>query len=309
MTDVLQPIRWYLNADYLLAHKQALSGYYYWPTLIIDRDHLLPFQIIRVDTGGGAAPVPLNFTSVKLYKRGAAVTKYTELISYLTFKRYNTVTDGGRHKCNVYDGTSTIPAIPQGYHYLVITDDQKPANTWTSSEFVSSFPRYKLVFEYSNPKSINYLYQPITYKIQVESKTFVDGEISEYLEKYSDENGNESTAFHKQDIIHSCSFLADQYTYEALQFMRIFKTIYLTTETGYRSEIEVYSIDTTPVESSNHIGVILKYTIPENQMINIRETPYLYSDTQKGLSYVTDDELLRSNGVIIATHGKRIKRR
>jgi hypothetical protein len=309
MNNPAQPIMFFLNDDYLLANKQSLSGYNYIPSLIIDRDHLLPFQIIRTDTSGGGSPVPLNFTSVKLYERNAPVTKYTELLSYLSFKRYNTITDGGINKVNVYDGTSIIPPIPQGIYYLVITDDRSPVNTWTSSQFISSFPRYKLLFEYSHPKSINYLVQPVTYKIQVVSKTVNSGEVNELIEKYPDIDGNETIAYYKQDVIHSCTFFADKYMFDAISFMKMFKTIYLTTETGYRSIIQIYSIEATPIAESNHFGVVLRYTIPEEQLININETPFLLSDIQKGTSYVSDDELLRSDGKIVATHGKRIKRR
>jgi hypothetical protein len=304
MNKPAQPIMWFLNDDHLLANKQSLAGYNYLPSLLIDRTHLLPFQIMRDDTGGGASPIPLNITSVKLYKRGAPVTKYVELILYLTFKRYTTITDGGIHKVNVYDGTSTIPAITQGIHYMVATDDQ--GHTWTSSEFVSSFPRFKLIFEYSNPKSIEYMVQPVTYKIQVESKTFSSGEVAELIEKYPDEDNNETVSFHKQDVIRSCSFLADEYTYEALKFMQMFKTIYLTEETGYRSQIEVYSIEATPIAESNHYGVVFKYSVPAEQVINVTETPFLLGDTQKGTSYVTPEGGVYVGRKYIMVGGKKV---
>jgi len=321
MIDVVQPIRFYLNSDYLLAHKQQHNRYRYYPTLVIDRTHLLPFQVTRQTTGiqsQGTLYDRINIASVKLYDLD---NNYTELISYLTFKRYvdskyiggdgrTAGTTGYFTHANVYEGNNTIPAIAQGDHYLVITDDKTPANVWTSSRFRVCFPSSLVTFEYTNSRSINNVVHPTTYKIPIETVTFDSGEFSEITKKYADDIENETTNFHKIDKLYSCSLnTCDQYTLDALMFMTMNETIYVTDETGLRSEIKIHSVDSQPIAQSNHSQVTIKFWKPENQLISTSRNSHMLIDYQKGINYIPEETLLRTRDKIVTTRGKRIKKR
>ena len=321
MIDVAQPIRFYLNSDYLLVHKQQHNRYRYYPTLVIDRTHLLPFQILRKDIGADTQALynqKINIQSIKLYDLKG---KYTELVTYLTFKRYverYTNRGDGRTSrsagyfvhASVYGGGDTIPAIAQGDHFLVITDDRNPVNTWTSSRFRVCFPSSLVTFEYTNPRSIDYLVHPTTYKIPIETVTFDSSEFTEFIEKEADNIGNEITSFHKIDKLYSCIIpVCDQYVLDALKFMSMHEIIYITDETGLRNEIKIHTIDSQAIARSNHSQVIIKYWIPENQLISTARNSFTLQDYQKGASYIPEDKLLRSRGKIVTTRGKRIKKR
>jgi hypothetical protein len=332
MNDIFQPIRMYSDSAYTFAARQALNGYKYIPTVYADSTSLIPFQLLRLKSGE---------QSLELYNRQVEVTTL-QLISttggstinllsspyavnhtYYVMYPYDEVNEG-YWDAMVYRGDSTIQAIPQGKYYLYAEDDD--GNKWTGSYIIiANLSRYitfqyryietekyslinnYMVFDNSSGDGGNGFYWKMIFK----EYAFDSGEVEETTEELLREYGEPQIGFRRLEKLHTCQFLADSNTYDALLFMSKYcNDILITDETGRQRAAEIKDITPESIKHSNHMEVTIKFVYTDDKLLstNVHDAfNYANKVGENNIAEVTD--LLMSKDQKVKTHGKFIRKR
>lgn len=281
MNEILQPLRCYDALAKLLVKRHEAIGYKNIVPLIASRTTLLPFLLTCVKTD--ATENLITTCTAVNYKTSVAI----DIKSYMAFKfGLDDLTNPTKQYIS-YDGTSTIPALPQGIYYLHLasTDDE-----WFAGLFKVGFYTKVCTIEFTNSKSFGNLWTvaestQIYYKATYEAYTFDQGEYSEYSEANKNDDNVDKYTYRRIDKLRVIALLGDSDALDTLQTAKICDTIYLTDEIGNRSLIEIMDVSTTEVGQSNYLTIILKYRIKENSIISVNETQVVYFFDQTGSSH------------------------
>ena len=266
MNEVIQPLRFYDNADYRLVNRHSLLNYFNFVPLIVDRKYLVPFQVDCVKTS--LTENPLTTADLINYRTGATVNLLNHLV--FTFKVDNILAP--QRLYIQYLSNSTLSNLPYGVYYIHLVNAE---GEWWSELFKIGSYTNTVTLEYTNATSFSGVLNPqkTLMKAMYEGRTFDAGEYSKHSEGYKDKDNFDKYTYKRFDKLRTLWIRGDSNVADLIELIQLCDTVYLTDETGKRSEIEIMETAPETVSRGNYMDILAKYRIKDNSIISVNTTP------------------------------------
>jgi len=312
MIETYQPLRFYTSANYQLRVKQGKFNFNPIMSLVVDKQHLLPFCIRRTKYAETQAEQANAINLIIAKVINIANNREYDIKLNLTidygFRGDSSLDENQVYEYALYRGQSTITSLPQGRYQIYLKDEE--LNEFYSEIFGIWFPQYTVKFEYRNSGGdLNdlWFYKGMYYKMEFESFMYSVGEYEGLVTSLADGWGHNKITRRRKDEIYACDIFTDSKIYGSLHAMQFCDTIYFTDESGQRYLIEITDLPIIDFSKGGHFNVSVKFRIIENMLIS---TPRNISwiSTTEGESPVEEDKSLQIGGRKVKIGGKTINR-